>query len=145
MALAPPQERRRLQLTGLDDDVLADLDDQRPHLLVPGEVDEARQARLDAALEGRRTVIGATIRLGGAADSLRWARRTLSLVETGVIQEARTTRCEEHKDVILVCARAIHRDSSSAAEYTELPCSRRDGEPPRHGPAAPTHPPRQLT
>jgi hypothetical protein len=96
VALAPGEDRRRLRLAGLDDDVLADLDDQRPHLLVPGEVDEARQAMLEAALQGRRAVIGSTVRLGGAPDSLRWARQTLSLVEAGVIQETGTTRCEEH-------------------------------------------------
>lgn len=41
-------------------------------------------------------MIGATVGLGGAPDSLRWARQTLSLVETGTIQGAATTRCEEH-------------------------------------------------
>ncbi|MBQ0862499.1 helix-turn-helix domain-containing protein [Streptomyces sp. A73] len=97
VALAPDAGRNGLRLPGrLDEDILTDLGDQRPHLLVPGEVDEPRAARLESALDGRRAVLGVTVGLGSAADSLRWARQTLSLVESGVLPEAPLTRCEEH-------------------------------------------------
>lgn len=96
VALAPSGQRRPLRIRGLDGDVLADLTDQRPHLLVPGGVDAARQTMLEAALEGRGAVIGATVPLTGAADSLRWARQTLGLAESGVVPETGIIRCEEH-------------------------------------------------
>lgn len=96
VALAPTGERRPLRIRGLDADVLVDLEDRRPHLLVPGCVDEARAAMLERALEGQRAVVGVTVPLGGAADSLRWARQTQGLAESGVVQEADLIRCEEH-------------------------------------------------
>ncbi|UNT00103.1 helix-turn-helix domain-containing protein [Streptomyces tubbatahanensis] len=95
VALRPGAARDRLRLPGLDD-VLADLDDPRPHLLVPGEVDEARMGTLGRVLGGRQAVIGVTVPLGGAADSLRWARQTLSLMETGVLPQRQVARCEDH-------------------------------------------------
>ncbi|MFE9337971.1 PucR family transcriptional regulator [Streptomyces sp. NPDC007063] len=97
VALSPDAGRNGLRLPGrLDEDILAELGDQRPHLLVPGEVDGPRTAMLEGALAGRRAVLGVTVELGDAADSLRWARQALSLVESGTLPQAGLTRCEDH-------------------------------------------------
>ena len=45
--------------------------------------------------DGRRQEEGA-VPLEEAADSLRWAVRTLALAEDGIITDGRVTMCEEH-------------------------------------------------
>lgn len=86
----------RLVRSAIADDVLADLDDPEPRLLIPGALTPARRVMLEAALPGDRVVVGVTVPIEEAADSLRWAIRALSLVEQGVIADARVTLCEEH-------------------------------------------------
>ncbi|WP_165984689.1 helix-turn-helix domain-containing protein [Streptomyces sp. YIM 98790] len=86
------------QLTrdSLDSDALADLTDPQPHMLLPGPFDEARRADLEPALAGSPAVIGLTVPLDDAGDSLRWARQTLQLVHSGVIQDGPLVDCETH-------------------------------------------------
>jgi hypothetical protein len=43
-----------------------------------------------------RTAVGLTVPLEDAADSLRWARRALTLVDQGIIDDAQVTLCEDH-------------------------------------------------
>lgn len=80
----------------LGGDVLPDLLDPRPYFLIPGPLDEDRRALLDAAPSDVRAAVGLTLPLGEAENSLRWARRTLGLVEAGVVGSAPVTFCEEH-------------------------------------------------
>jgi DNA-binding PucR family transcriptional regulator len=51
---------------------------------------------VETALPATRIVAGVTVPLEEAADALRWARRTLALVEEGVIDDARVTLCDDH-------------------------------------------------
>jgi hypothetical protein len=86
----------RLVRSAVADDVLVDLDGHTPRLLIPGAFTRTRRAMLEAALPGDRLVVGVTVPIEEAADSLRWATRALVLVEQGVIPDARMTLCEEH-------------------------------------------------
>ncbi|MEW2356444.1 helix-turn-helix domain-containing protein [Spirillospora sp. NPDC029432] len=94
-AVALPAQARVLR-AALDDDLLAELGGGEPHLLVPGPVDAARRAALLAALPERRGAAGVTVPLPEAADSLRWARRTLDLVDAGVLDDEGLTPAEDH-------------------------------------------------
>lgn len=85
-----------LDRLGADRDVLFDLSDPQPHLLIPGPVDEARRSMLEQALPAGRAAIGLTVPTGLACDSIRWARRVLELVDSGVIDDAPVIRCEDH-------------------------------------------------
>ncbi|MFD8596598.1 helix-turn-helix domain-containing protein [Kitasatospora sp. NPDC059646] len=58
----------------LPDNVLANLDDPRPHLLLPDPATALADPRLTAALQGRGAVIGPAVPPALAAQSLRWAR-----------------------------------------------------------------------
>jgi hypothetical protein len=80
----------------IDSDILADLSCPQPALLIPGLATEARRLMLAGALDGYRTVIGLTVPLARAADSLRWAQQALSLAESGIIDDAALIRCEDH-------------------------------------------------
>ncbi|WP_405812165.1 helix-turn-helix domain-containing protein [Streptomyces sp. NBC_01520] len=77
-------------------DVLVDLGDPQPHLLVPGPLDEARRDMLDRALTGTRAAIGLTVPTADASDSIRWARRVVELIDSGVVYDTPVVRCEDH-------------------------------------------------
>ncbi|MYT96102.1 MULTISPECIES: helix-turn-helix domain-containing protein [unclassified Streptomyces] len=85
-----------LDRLGADRDLLFDLSDPQPHLLVPGPLDEARRSMLAQALPGCHAAIGLTVPTALACDSIRWARRVLELVDAGVIDGAPLIRCEDH-------------------------------------------------
>nr|WP_241266168.1 PucR family transcriptional regulator [Streptomyces boncukensis] len=99
-----PEEVTLLALSGdappvraaLSADALVDMEDPRPHALLPGGLDEARRAELAEAPTHIRAVVGLTVPLEQAAESLRWAQRGLSLVEHGVIPAGPVTYCEDH-------------------------------------------------
>ncbi|WP_327294232.1 MULTISPECIES: helix-turn-helix domain-containing protein [unclassified Streptomyces] len=113
----------------LDNDVLVDLAEPQPHLLVPGPFDERRQRMLDAALPGARRTIGLAVPLANAADSLRWARRVLDLVDTGIIGDAPTIRCEDHLVTLwLLSDRALLEQLAGRelAPVSHLTANRRD-------------------
>ncbi|MFD4761742.1 helix-turn-helix domain-containing protein [Streptomyces sp. NPDC058439] len=85
-----------LDRAGLDRDVLVDLSDPQPHLLIPGPLDEVRRQMLERALLGTRAAIGLTVPTALASDSIRWARRVLELVDAGIIADAPLVLCEDH-------------------------------------------------
>lgn len=62
----------------LPEDVLADLGDPRPHLLVPGALDADREKLVLAALVSGRAAAGLTVPLAEVSHSLRWARQILA-------------------------------------------------------------------
>lgn len=93
--------RRRTPPSGLDrisadHDVLIDPGDPQPHLLIPGAFDDARREMLDRTIPGGGAAIGLTVPTALAADSIRWARRVLELVDAGVIEDAPFIPCEDH-------------------------------------------------
>lgn len=86
----------------LDPDVLADLDGIEPRLLVPGEVTDARLAKIHAALPQCRISVGPAVRIDSVAHALRWARKALTLAQQGVIPDGMVIRCEHHLSTVLV-------------------------------------------
>ena len=93
VALVPGSRPAR---AALDRDILQDFADPEPHLLVPGPFTAERRASLTAALGGCRAAVGLTTGLGEAADSLRWARHTLALGDSGVVDDDPLTLSEDH-------------------------------------------------
>ncbi|AWL85065.1 hypothetical protein AMK14_18305 [Streptomyces sp. TSRI0445] len=93
VAVRAPAELDRLNA---DRDLLVDLSAPQPHLLVPGALDDARRSMLAQALPAGRMAIGLTVPTAQACESLRWARRVLELVDSGVIDDAPLIRCEDH-------------------------------------------------
>ena len=77
---------------------LTDLDAHPPRLLLPAPVGAGRfdGLALALALGGRPAAIGPTVPLAQAAQSLRWARRALGLVERGVLPRRGLLRCADH-------------------------------------------------
>lgn len=82
--------------SALDGDVLVDLDDANPRLLVPGPYTPARAAMLQAALEEADSVLGLTLPLNRSSHALRWAGRLLALAREGIVKRGSLIPCEEH-------------------------------------------------
>lgn len=80
----------------LGSDVLADLREPEPCLLVPGPVTGDRLQRLSAAFHGAHLAVGPTVPLAEASSSLRWARQALRLVGEGVLPDTPVTVCADH-------------------------------------------------
>lgn len=108
VALEPAGEPTAL---AIDDGVLADLAGDAPFLLV-ADPDE-RRAELAAVLTaetGRRAAVGPKAGLTEAAKSLRWARRTLELVNDGIIEDAQLTWSEEHLSELILATDELIND-----------------------------------
>jgi len=90
--------------------VLADWTAADPCLLIPDPDGPGRPAALDRALlsrtpGGRTAVIGPTVPLARAAQSLRLARHARALVQAGVIPDRRgPVRCDQHLSTLLILA-----------------------------------------
>ncbi|MCQ4211141.1 helix-turn-helix domain-containing protein [Streptomyces longispororuber] len=80
----------------LDVDVLTDLGVPQPHLLVPGPLTPERRAMLESAAFGTPLTIGLTVPTAQAADSLRWARRVLQLVDDDIVADAQVIDTADH-------------------------------------------------
>lgn len=80
----------------LADGILADLGTPQPHLLLPGRVSLADRPAVAASLAGSRCAVGPSVPMADAGHSLRWARRALALVKSGVIGEEDVTFCEDY-------------------------------------------------
>jgi hypothetical protein len=100
--------------------VLADWTAADPCLLVPDPDGPGRQAALDQALRGRPAVIGPSVPLARAAQSLRWARHARALAQSGALPDglngpagltgphwltgATPVRCDQHLSTLLILA-----------------------------------------
>jgi DNA-binding CsgD family transcriptional regulator len=107
-------------------DVLASLDEGQPHMLIPGEAGVGREAALLARLGPRRAAIGLTVPLADAADSLRWARQSLALAESGAIDADQIVHSEQHLLTLWLMS-----DSALAEQISRRQLGALDGLTPR--------------
>jgi hypothetical protein len=85
-----------------DSDLLSELDGAEPRVVVPGRVTGARLAALQAALPDCRLSVGPCVALDAVADSLRWARTALVMIDRGLLPARRVVWAEEHLSTLLV-------------------------------------------
>ncbi|OAR26673.1 hypothetical protein A8W25_31390 [Streptomyces sp. ERV7] len=106
--------------TALHGDVLMDLGDPQPYLLVPGALHAERHKSLVQALGGARAAAGPTVALAGAADSLRWARQALGLALSGIITEAPVVHSADHLVTLLLMSDPALLELLAARELAPL-------------------------
>ncbi|WP_033423925.1 PucR family transcriptional regulator [Actinomadura flavalba] len=84
-------------------DILADLGRRAPSLVFPDPDGPGRAKLLDRALRGTRAVVGPTVPIAEAGRSIQWARKTLGLVERGVVEPASgVIRSVEHLSTLIL-------------------------------------------
>jgi hypothetical protein len=76
-------------------DILLDLEGTAPCLVVP-DAEVRRLGELESGWTGWRSAVGPKVRLRDAPRSLRWARRALTLVHRGVLDDVPVTWCADH-------------------------------------------------
>ncbi|MFI5609396.1 helix-turn-helix domain-containing protein [Amycolatopsis sp. NPDC051903] len=91
----------------LDPELLFELEGAQPRIVVPGAVDSAGLATLQAALPDHRLSLGPCVLLGRLGDSLRWARAALTLADRGRVTPRRVLRAEDHLADLLVNSDAV--------------------------------------
>ena len=111
VAVRPLVPLRGAQRPTLDADVLAELSGVEPRLLVPGVVTRERIAALEQALPRCRFAVGPCVPLDSVADSLRWARKALALVDEGALPPRRVVWVQECLPAVL-----LHSDESLAQQ-----------------------------
>ncbi|SDD92837.1 PucR family transcriptional regulator [Actinokineospora iranica] len=89
------------QLPGatLDSRILVDLEGNEPCLVLAEENRDALH-KLSQELPGWRAAVGPTVPVTEAAESLRWARRTLGLVSQGALPDTDVTWFDRHMSVL---------------------------------------------
>ncbi|MEU6058725.1 helix-turn-helix domain-containing protein [Streptomyces sp. NPDC047097] len=121
VALSPGARPAR---TALAPDVLVDLTDPQPALLLPGPLDAVRRASLEHALSGTLAAVGPTVPLATATDSARWARQCLALAESGIIRDGPVVHCEDHLLTLLLATDPALLEQLARRELAPL-----DGQP----------------
>lgn len=75
---------------------------------------------LDQTLLGTRAAIGLTVPTALAADSIRWARRVLELVDAGVIDDAPIILCEDHLITLWLLSDPVLLDQLAQRELAPI-------------------------
>lgn len=117
VALRSPAE---LSGSDLDNDVLVDLGNPQPHLLIPGPFDAQRRHMLEHALSGTRASVGLTVPTATAADSIRWARRLFDFIDAGAIDDFPLVCCADHMLTLWLLADPALLDQLAERELAPL-------------------------
>lgn len=104
IAIRPGTEMLAEPIPLLGPDVLTDLLDPQPHLLVPAPLTRERAIMLAGRFPGARVAIGPTMAFNRATASLRWARQALAMVRQGVIVDGPVIFCADHLTTLWLLA-----------------------------------------
>ncbi|WP_246342254.1 helix-turn-helix domain-containing protein [Actinomadura verrucosospora] len=111
------------------DGLLCDFGAPEPCLLVPDPDRPGRPRLPEALLRDWAVAVGPAVPLARAADSLRWARETLSLAARGVIPDGGLIRSAEHVPALVISRAGELIDDAAAtrlAPLSTVPPARRE-------------------
>jgi hypothetical protein len=127
VALDGPDVRGPVE-SELDRRMLVDLEGNEPCLLVSAS-ERALVADLPTVLPGWRAAAGPAVPVAQAHRSLHWARRTVHLVQTGVLPDTEVTWFDEHLATLWLSEDPFLVDEISAAvlaPLADIPARQRD-------------------
>jgi hypothetical protein len=113
----------------LPPDVLAHWHCAEPYLIVPDPDGPGRDQLVDSLVGDLSAAVGPTVGITRGGMSLRWARRTLALVERGVLPANETVRCLDNIPVVagMMTEELIELSMRARlAPLLDLPAHRRD-------------------
>ncbi|MFH8367568.1 helix-turn-helix domain-containing protein [Streptomyces sp. NPDC018031] len=91
-ALAPP----------VSQDVLLDMESERPRMVVPDPESPGRAELLRRTTAGWSGALGPSVPLAEAATSLRWATVAVGLMERGLLPSGEVLDCSEHTEALVL-------------------------------------------
>ncbi|WP_158842153.1 PucR family transcriptional regulator [Saccharothrix deserti] len=100
VALERRTDQHQLPIPALHEDILMDLEGSEPCLLLTEP--ERQLVALEQKLGGWRAAVGPIVPLASARQSLRWARRTITLIQSGVIEDKPMVDTTEHLSTLLL-------------------------------------------
>ncbi|MDT9687582.1 helix-turn-helix domain-containing protein [Streptomyces sp. P9(2023)] len=84
------------------DEVLFDMEGERPRLVVPDPDAPGRTELLHRAVAGWSGAIGPSVPVTEAATSLRWAEAAVGMIEQGLLPRGRLLQCSEHVEALVL-------------------------------------------
>ncbi len=84
------------------EEVLVDMEGERPRLVVPEPDAPGRAELLDRAVAGWSGAIGPSVPVAEAVTSLRWAEAAVRMVEQGLLPRGRLLPCGEHVEALVL-------------------------------------------
>ncbi|MEU8776802.1 helix-turn-helix domain-containing protein [Streptomyces sp. NPDC048606] len=84
------------------DEVLLDMEGERPRLVVPEPDAPGRAELLHRAVTGWSGAIGPSVPVAEAAASLRWAETAVRMIEQGVLPRGRLLHSAEHVEALVL-------------------------------------------
>lgn len=84
------------------DEVLFDMEGERPRLVVPDPDAPGRAELLHRAVAGWSGAIGPSVPVTEAATSLRWADAAVGMIEQGLLPRGRLLHCGEHVEALVL-------------------------------------------
>ncbi|GAA3240969.1 helix-turn-helix domain-containing protein [Actinocorallia longicatena] len=101
-AVLSPRDRSQQTPRLLPDGLLVDWGRNQPCVLIPDPEGPGRASLLKPLLREWIVVVGMPVPVERAAESHRWARETLALVERGVIDGDRLVHCADHVTTLVM-------------------------------------------
>jgi hypothetical protein len=108
----------------LDLDALAGADADGAWVVIPDPEGPGRRTAIHRAVAGTTAVLGPTVPPHEASRSLRWARLTLALVDSGALPDEGPTRTADHLATVI-----LHQDAELAAALVKARLSALDALP----------------
>lgn len=119
-AVLAPRDKAHQPPRLLPDGLIVDWGRAQPCVLVPDPDGPGRARLLDPLLREWHVVVGMTVPVDRAAESHRWARETLGLVERGVVAEEGVVRCADHVPTLVMFGAKNLLDTMAATRLAPL-------------------------
>ncbi|MFE1579591.1 PucR family transcriptional regulator [Streptomyces fradiae] len=102
------------------DEVLLDMEGERPRLVVPDPDAPGRTELLHRAVAGWSGALGPWVPVAEAAASLRWADAAVGMIERGLLPRGRLLHCAEHVEALVLLPAGVLIDDLARRRLAQL-------------------------
>ncbi|MEV2200116.1 helix-turn-helix domain-containing protein [Streptomyces fradiae] len=102
------------------DEVLLDMEGERPRLVVPDPDAPGRTELLHRAVAGWSGALGPSVPVAEAAASLRWADAAVGMIERGLLPRGRLLHCAEHVEALVLLPAGVLIDDLARRRLAQL-------------------------
>ncbi|MEU4259838.1 helix-turn-helix domain-containing protein [Streptomyces fradiae] len=102
------------------DEVLLDMEGERPRLVVPDPEAPGRTELLHRAVAGWSGALGPSVPVAEAAASLRWADAAVGMIERDLLPHGRLLHCAEHVEALVLLPAGVLIDDLARRRLAQL-------------------------